>query len=72
MGTDLAPHPEVEGAVLAVQAGLAEVVLVGNEAQLKQELGRQKGSGKSSIEIVHASEAVRNGRQTRTVDSLKR
>jgi glycerol-3-phosphate acyltransferase PlsX len=58
MGTDLAPHPEVEGAVLAAQAGLAEVILVGQEDRLKQELARHKGSARLPIQVVHASEAV--------------
>ena len=58
MGTDLAPHPEVEGAILAARAGLAEVLLVGNEARLKDELSRREGSRNLPIEIIHASEAV--------------
>jgi phosphate acyltransferase len=57
MGTDVAPHPEVEGAILAARAGLAEVLLVGPDDILRQELGRHPARG-LPIEIVHASEAV--------------
>lgn len=56
MGTDLAPHAEVEGAVLAARAGLAEVLLVGPEDKLKQRLGHEARD--LPIRIVHASEAV--------------
>jgi glycerol-3-phosphate acyltransferase PlsX len=57
MGTDVAPHAEVEGAVLAARAGLAEVLLIGPEDVLSRELGRQSARG-LPIEIAHASEAV--------------
>jgi phosphate acyltransferase len=58
MGTDSAPHPEVEGAVLAARAGLAEVLLVGPEITLKGELARRRDARGLPIEVVHASEAV--------------
>jgi phosphate acyltransferase len=58
MGTDLAPHPEVEGAILAARERLAEVLLVGPEEVLKRELGRRREIRGLPIEIVHASEAV--------------
>jgi len=57
MGTDLAPHAEVEGAILAAREGLAHVILVGPEEALKRELGR-RGDRARGIEIVHASEAI--------------
>lgn len=57
MGTDVAPHPEVEGAILAARAGLAEVLLVGPDDVLRQELNRHPARG-LPIEVVHASEAV--------------
>ncbi len=38
MGTDSAPGPEVEGAVLAARERLAEVLLVGPQDVLKHEL----------------------------------
>jgi len=57
MGTDVAPHPEVEGAILAARAGIAEVLLVGPEDVLRRELNRHPARG-LPIEVVHASEAV--------------
>jgi phosphate acyltransferase len=57
MGTDTAPHTEVEGAVLAARAGHAEIVLVGPQDVLKRELARHNYRG-SGVEVVHASEAV--------------
>ena len=57
MGTDVAPHPEVEGAILAARAGIAEVLLVGPEDVLRRELNHHPARG-LPIEVVHASEAV--------------
>lgn len=57
MGTDAAPGPEVEGAILAERERLAEVVLVGPQDVLGRELGRREARG-LNIEVVHASEAV--------------
>jgi len=57
MGTDAAPAPEVEGAILAARAGYAEVLLVGPRDSLKREVEQRGGRG-LPIEFVHASEAV--------------
>lgn len=57
MGTDVAPLPEVEGAICAAREGLADVLLVGPEDILKRELNR-KGARNLAIEVVHASETV--------------
>ncbi len=57
MGTDQAPQPEVEGAILAARERRTEVVLVGPGDLLKRELGRRDARG-LSIEVLHASEAV--------------
>jgi glycerol-3-phosphate acyltransferase PlsX len=57
MGTDGAPQPEVEGAILAARQKLAEILLVGPQDLLKRELARREARG-LPIEIVHASEAV--------------
>jgi glycerol-3-phosphate acyltransferase PlsX len=57
MGTDAAPGPEVEGAILAVRERLAAPVLVGPQDVLGRELGRREARG-LGIEVVHASEAV--------------
>ena len=60
MGTDAAPEPELEGAVQAARAGLAEVLLVGPEERLRHELKRRDARG-LPIQVVHASEAVTMG-----------
>jgi glycerol-3-phosphate acyltransferase PlsX len=57
MGTDVAPGPEVEGAILAARAGYAEILLVGPEDALKKELARRNAAG-LPIGVVHASEAI--------------
>ncbi len=57
MGTDAAPQPEVEGAILAARERLAEVLLVGPQELLRQELQQHSARG-LPIHIVHASEAV--------------
>jgi len=57
MGTDTAPGPEVEGAILAARERWAEVTLVGSQDLLRRELARRNARG-LGIEIVHASEAV--------------
>lgn len=58
MGTDSAPLPEVEGAILAAREKRAEVLLVGPQDVLKRELARRNAQG-LNIEVVHASEAVK-------------
>ena len=57
MGTDAAPQPEVEGAILAAREKYAEVILVGPEEALKRELARRDVQG-LPIELAHASEAI--------------
>ena len=60
MGTDAAPQPEVEGAILAAKEGLASVVLVGPRDVLESELERHRALN-LPIEVVHASEAITMG-----------
>ncbi len=57
MGTDAAPLPEIEGAILAAREGHAHVLLVGPQDILKRELAK-RGAGGLPIEIIQASEAV--------------
>ncbi len=57
MGTDLAPGPEIEGALQAAKARLAHILLVGPEDRLRHELAH-RGAQRLGIEVVHASEAV--------------
>ena len=57
-GSDKAPFPEVEGAVLAIKENLCEkVLLVGDEKILTAELAKFYYD-KKRIEIVHASQVI--------------
>src|SRR5438094_2442342 len=58
MGSDKAPKPEVEGAVLAARNYDVEVILVGNEAAVRAELATHRGASELPITIVHASEVI--------------
>src|SRR6516165_11638697 len=57
MGGDHAPHPEVEGSVLAARELGVRVLLVGSPAVLRAELGRHNWRG-LPIETVAASEVI--------------
>ncbi|HWZ42786.1 MAG TPA: phosphate acyltransferase PlsX [Candidatus Saccharimonadales bacterium] len=58
MGTDRAPKPEIEGAIHAARHYPVKVLLVGPEAQLKQELAGHPGVRHLPIEIVNATEVI--------------
>jgi glycerol-3-phosphate acyltransferase PlsX len=58
MGSDRAPKPEVEGAVLAARQYGVRVLLVGPEATIKSELNRHRAAARLPIEVVHASEFI--------------
>ena len=60
MGTDSAPHSEVEGAVKALEVsdGGFEVLLVGDEARIRSELSRYSGYPPGRISIVHAPDRI--------------
>jgi glycerol-3-phosphate acyltransferase PlsX len=57
MGTEAAPGPELDGAILAARERLAEIVLVGPADRLKRELAQRDARG-LNFEIAHASEVV--------------
>jgi glycerol-3-phosphate acyltransferase PlsX len=57
MGSDRAPRPEVEGAILAAQEYNVEVVLVGREDEVRAELKRQPHRG-ARIRTVHADQVI--------------
>src|SRR5438093_7561756 len=61
MGGDNAPAPEVDGALAAIRERPLDVILVGDEAVLRDLLarahaGRVKGPGR--IDVRHASQVV--------------
>ena len=57
MGGDFAPRATVAGAVRALRGGVAEVLLVGDEARLAPELARHRHDP-SRIRIVHTPDSV--------------
>jgi len=57
MGSDSAPRPEVEGAILAAREFGVRVLLVGQPAALKAELARHAKRG-ADVEILAASEVI--------------
>jgi phosphate acyltransferase len=58
MGSDKAPTPEVEGAILASRHYKVGVLLVGQEGLLRAELAAHPSAAGLPIEIVHASEVI--------------
>jgi phosphate acyltransferase len=58
MGSDRAPKPEIEGAILAARHHDVEVVLVGPEDRLRNEMESHPSSLRLPIRIVHASEVI--------------
>ncbi|HFB97819.1 MAG TPA: phosphate--acyl-ACP acyltransferase, partial [Bryobacterales bacterium] len=58
MGGDYAPRHEVAGAVEAVRSYDLQVILVGREDVLREELARHGDVSALPIEIVHASERI--------------
>jgi glycerol-3-phosphate acyltransferase PlsX len=58
MGSDSHPEPDVAGAVAAAQDFGDEILLVGNEDQIRSELAKHESNG-LSIRIVPASQVIR-------------
>jgi len=58
MGSDRAPKPEVEGAILAARNYGVRVLLIGPEPAIKAELDRHPAAARLPLEIVHASEVI--------------
>ncbi|HXX00498.1 MAG TPA: phosphate acyltransferase PlsX [Candidatus Acidoferrales bacterium] len=58
MGSDRAPRPEIEGAILASRQYGTRVLLVGPETVVKAELDRHRSAARLPISIVHASEYI--------------
>jgi glycerol-3-phosphate acyltransferase PlsX len=72
MGGDHAPAAEVEGAVLAVREYGVEVILVGDEPVLHEELQRQGCRTLRGLTIRHASQRVEMHEQPSQVVRRKR
>ena len=59
MGSDRAPKPEVEGAILAARHYDVEVALVGREDDIRAELRHHPSAAfLSGLHVVHASEVI--------------
>ena len=58
MGSDKAPKPEIEGAILATRHHNVRVLLVGREEQLRSEMAHHPSASSLPIEIVNATEVV--------------
>lgn len=72
MGSDRAPKPEIEGAIQAARAGLAKVILVGPEAQLRDELTLHPSAARLPIEIVNATQVISMHEKAATAVRSKR
>src|SRR5579884_1752150 len=76
MGSDRAPKPEVEGAILACRHHDVRVLLVGREPQIREELDREIERHPSvrslPIELVHATEVIGMGEKAATAVRSKR
>lgn len=58
MGSDRAPKPEIEGAILAARQYNVHVLLVGKEDDLRAELRNHNSSHTKNIEIVPATQVI--------------
>ena len=58
MGTDRAPKPEVEGAILAVRQHDVQIVLVGPVDQIRAELRQHASVPREAVHIVPATEVI--------------
>ena len=65
MGSDRAPKPEVEGAILAARHYEVEVLLVGREEQVRAELQNHPSAEGLPIEVLVESLAVVRNRIAR-------
>jgi glycerol-3-phosphate acyltransferase PlsX len=68
MGSDRAPAPEVEGAILAARHHDVEVLLVGREQQVRAELERHDSKG-LPVQVVSASEVI--GMDEKPVEAVR-
>ena len=72
MGSDRAPRPEVEGAILACRHYDVQVILVGREEQVREELQQHPSAGNLAIEIIPASEVIGMDEKVATAVRSKR
>jgi len=58
MGSDRAPKPEVEGAILAARHHDIHVLLVGPEDEVRAELRNHAAAPFEQLQVIHASEVI--------------
>src|SRR5208283_2838036 len=68
MGSDKAPRPEVEGAIMAARQHGVEVALVGRESQIRAELALHSLDG-LPVHVVAASEVI--GMHEKPVEAVR-
>jgi len=69
MGSDRAPKPEIEGAILAARHYDVRVLLVGKEELIRPVLAEYPAAEEFPIEVVHASEVI--GMQEKAAHAVK-
>jgi len=69
MGSDRAPKPEVEGAILAARHYDVRMLLVGRQPQVEAELAHHPGARGLPIEMVHAGEVI--GMQEKAAQAVR-
>ncbi len=67
MGGDRAPEVVISGAVAEARERNTEIILVGIEGRVREELARYPDAGRLPIEVVHASEVVEMAEHTNAV-----
>ncbi|MEO8726180.1 MAG: phosphate acyltransferase PlsX [Acidobacteriaceae bacterium] len=72
MGSDRAPKPEVEGAILAARHYGHKVILAGNKPAITAELEQHEAAAGLAIEVVHASETIGMNEKAATAVRAKR
>jgi glycerol-3-phosphate acyltransferase PlsX len=72
MGSDKAPKPEIEGAILAARHYGLHVALVGKEDVLRAELAHHPAASGLPISIVHATEVIGMHEKAATAVRTKR
>src|SRR5438067_1632381 len=72
MGSDRAPRPEVEGAILACRHYDVQVTLVGREEQIREELQQHPSADNLPIAIVPATEVIGMDEKAATAVRSKR
>src|SRR5882724_10075355 len=58
MGSDRAPKPEIEGALLAARHYGVRVLLVGPEERLRQELASHPSARHLALDVVNATQVI--------------